>query len=161
MPGIEVDNVAAPVRTACRARPASLRDLLLQRRRPLLLPDRACPTPHRELGAFAQTGAHEVESTYNFILLDAGAIGPTGDVTVDAFDPSAGATVINIIGYVDIHQDGDIDSHTNGFIIYTEKPRPGGPNRGDLRVGEIQSTNNDVTLNSPGRGPRRRQRHRR
>ena len=112
-------------------------------------PNGQCPTPHFEPGAFA-TGEHEVESTYNFTLLEAGAVGPTGDVTVDAFNPSPGATVINIIGYVDIHQDGDLDSHTNGFIIYIEKPRPGGPNRGDLRVGEIQSTNNDVTLFAPG-----------
>ena len=112
-----------------------------------------CPTPHRELGAFAtDTGAHEVDSTYDFKILDAGATAPVnhGDVTVDAADPSPSATRINIIGYVDIYGNGDIHSHTNGFIIYTEKPRTGGPNRGDLRVAEIKSFDDDVTLFSPG-----------
>ncbi len=113
-----------------------------------------CPTPLRELGAFASDVGHEVESTYDFTLLDAGEVGshsvPLGDVTVDAANTSPSATHINIVGYVDIHQDGDLHSHTNGFIQYTEKPRPGGPNHGDLRVAEIESTASDVTLRAPG-----------
>ena len=152
VPGIEVDNATGPGPHSLPSPPGVFYVTFYYPDGTFCYyPNGQCPSPHRELGAFAtDVGAHEVESTYNFLLLDAGANGPLGDVTVNAFDPSPGATVINIIGYVDIHKDGDIDSHTNGFIIYTEKPRPGGPNRGDLRVGEIQSTNNDVTLYAPG-----------
>jgi Bacterial Ig-like domain/RTX calcium-binding nonapeptide repeat (4 copies) len=102
-------------------------------------------------GAFG-TGSTPVASTYNFSLLDAGEFGSTGDITVDAADPTAGATRINIIGYTDVRQSGHIDSQTNGFITYNEKPRAGGPSSqpGDLRVGLIESFDDDVTLNSPG-----------
>ena len=57
-----------------------------------------CPTPLRELGAFASDVGHEVESTYDFKLLDAGAVGPQGDVVVDAADTSPSATAINVAG---------------------------------------------------------------
>ena len=64
--------------------------------------------------------------------------------------------MINIQAYVDLHKrSGDIHMHTNGFITVTEKARAGTPsssqtNFGDLRVGQIVSTNDDVTLYSPG-----------
>ena len=91
------------------------------------------------------------ESTYDFKLLDVGGnLATRGDVTIDAFDSSPGATRINVVAYVDVHGGGDIRINTNGFITVTEKPRPGGPNRGDLRVDQIVSTNDDVTLKSPG-----------
>ena len=112
-----------------------------------------CPTPHRKTAPSRPTpGRTRSTPAYDFKILDAGATAPVnhGDVTVDAADPSPSATRINIIGYVDIYGNGDIHSHTNGFIIYTEKPRTGGPNRGDLRVAEIKSFDDDVTLFSPG-----------
>ena len=110
-----------------------------------------CPTPYRELGAFATDAEKPYESTYDFQILDAGGnLAARGDVTVDAYDSSPSATRINIVAYVDVHGDGDVRSHTNGFVTITEKPRPGGPNHGDLRVDQIVSTDDDVTLNSPG-----------
>ncbi|MFZ1879461.1 MAG: hypothetical protein WAU41_04785, partial [Gaiellaceae bacterium] len=111
-----------------------------------------CPNPKYELGAFANDAETEVASTYNFIIVDVGATGPQGDVVLDAADPF-GTTPINIEAYTDVHkQSGDIHIHTNGFIIVTEKSRDGtgSANRGDLRVAQIQSTNDDVTLYSPG-----------
>jgi hypothetical protein len=39
------------------------------------------------------------------------------------------------------HPDGHIDVHTNGHVTLTEE-------QGDLRAGEIQSTQRDVTLDS-------------
>ena len=113
-------------------------------------PDTGSPG-HFDPGAFSSSTS-PVASTYNFSLLDAGQFGPTGDITVDAANPAAGATRINIIGYTDIRQSGDINSHTNGFITFNEKPRAGGPSSqpGDLRVGEIKSFDDTVTLNSPG-----------
>ena len=111
-----------------------------------------CPTPHRELGAFADDAETAVASTYDFRILDAGTTGPQGDVTLDAAFPS-GPTVINIQAYIDVRQrSGDVHIHTNGFINATEKARSGSGNTnpGDLRVGQIQSTNGDVTLWAPG-----------
>src|SRR6185503_4679511 len=69
-------------------------------------PATMCPFPNYELGAFAKNDAsdHEVESTYNFLILDAGATGPQGDVVVDAANTSPTAEVINIIAYVDLHK---------------------------------------------------------
>src|SRR5581483_6045315 len=108
-----------------------------------------CPTPHRELGAFADDAEKLVDSTYDFRILDAGADGPQGDVTLDAADPF-GTTVINIQAYIDLHRrSGDVHIHTNGFVIATEKARVGN-NPGDLRVGQIVSTDGDVTLYAPG-----------
>ena len=155
VPGIEVDNASGPGPHS----PPNYVSFYYNDGDHCYYPNGQCPSPHRELGAFAtDTGAHEVASTYNFLLLEAGAVGPTGDVTVNAFDPSPGATVINIIGYVDIHKDGDIDSHTNGFIIYTEKPRPGGPEprRPARRRDPVDEQRRDALR--AGRGPRRRQR---
>ena len=43
------------------------------------------------------TSQSPVPSTYDFSLLDAGSITPTGNITVDAFDPSPSATRINIM----------------------------------------------------------------
>ena len=101
-----------------------------------------CPHPLRQLGAFADDSETPVASTYDFVILEAGAVGPQGDVVLDAADPSPGATVINIEAHVDLHQrSGDVHIHTNGFVIVTEKarvgtPGPGDPiNYGDLRVG--------------------------
>src|SRR5262249_35564974 len=133
-------------------------------------PNNLCNTGlKRELGAFADfdssdihnprdtkgSGDSEITSTYNFIILDAGATGPQGDVVLDAAFPF-GTTIINIEAYIDIHKrSGDIHIHTNGFIVVTEKPRAGTPdagdqtNYGDIRVAQIQSTNDDVTLYSP------------
>ena len=75
----------------------------------------SCPTPFFELGAFAQNDAsdHEVESTYNFLILDAGggSSGVLGDVTVDAANPSPGATTINVpdtVGYAMPHEFGEL-----------------------------------------------------
>src|SRR5262249_21635665 len=99
----------------------------------------------------------EVTSTYNFKILDAGGGTPgavLGDVVIDAANTSPSATVINVQAYIDLPQRrGDVHIHTNGFVNVTEKARTGtanDSNPGDLRVGQIQSTNGDVTLWSPG-----------
>src|SRR5262249_32637445 len=81
-------------------------------------PGGVCTGLKRELGAFAAfdpshphaaqdtVGGNnvEVESTYNFKILDVGATGSQGDVVLDAADPSPSATVINIQAYIDIHK---------------------------------------------------------
>src|SRR5436190_2074055 len=48
-----------------------------------------CPNPKKELGAFADDADTPVDATYDFKLLEAGANGPLGDITVDAADPNA------------------------------------------------------------------------
>ena len=60
--------------------------------------------------------------------------------------PSAAGPFINVLGWTDILPtaipqiaDGHIDAHTNGHITLTEE-------QGDLRAGEIQSTQRNVTL---------------
>ncbi|HEX4526566.1 MAG TPA: hypothetical protein VH108_07475, partial [Gaiellaceae bacterium] len=114
----------------------------------------SCPTPFYELGAFAQDDPsdHEVESTYNFKILDAGATGSQGDVVLDSADTSPTSTIINIQAYIHVRQlSGDVHIHTNGWIKATEKAAElGDTNPGDLRVAQIQSTARDVTLWSPG-----------
>ena len=67
-----------------------------------------------------------------------------GNIIVTAADPSPSAAHINVRAVTDILADGHIDVLTNGWILVLEK-------HGDLRVGDIHSTADDVTLFSPRR----------
>src|SRR5262249_24555416 len=110
--------------------------------------------PNFELGAFAKSDAsdHEVEATYNLLILDTGTTGPQGDVVLDAANTSGSATIINVQAYIHVRRlSGDVHIHTNGWIKATEKAAElGDTNPGDLRVGQIQSTARDVYLWAPG-----------
>ena len=96
-----------------------------------------------EEGAFA-SASHPINSTYHFSLLDAGATTSTGSITVDAASPSdiVDTHRINIVALSEIRGTGNVNMHTSGFITDTEQS-------GDLRVGEIKSFDDDVTLTSP------------
>ncbi|HEY3486388.1 MAG TPA: hypothetical protein VGK49_13445, partial [Ilumatobacteraceae bacterium] len=97
--------------------------------------------PDAEPGAFGGNGV-EVESTYNYLFLDAGGEVFDGDIDIRAFDPSPSATRINIIALTEIRQNGNIDIDTNGFVTITEDTQ-------DLRAGQIRSTDDHVTLFAP------------
>ena len=94
-------------------------------------------------------GGFGVESTYNYLYLDAGNDVATGDIDIRAFDPSPTATRINIIGLTEVRHTGNVDIDTNGFVIITEDHDPANPDSNDLRVGQIRSTDDDVTLFAP------------
>ncbi|HEY9239276.1 MAG TPA: hypothetical protein VIP10_10605, partial [Burkholderiaceae bacterium] len=64
------------------------------------------------------------------------------DIVVAASNPAPGATRLNVTGFTDITGSGHIDVLVNGFITLEEQA-------GDLRVGDIRSTDDDVTLISP------------
>ncbi len=78
-----------------------------------------------------------IDSTYNYGLIEAG-----GNIVLNALDSSPTATEVNVQGTTDILGNGHIDVLTNGFITLTEYA-------GDMRVGDITSTANDVTLKAP------------
>ncbi|MDA8440737.1 MAG: hypothetical protein M0Z51_18020, partial [Propionibacterium sp.] len=119
--------------------------------------------------------AHAVASTYAFTTLDSGAGTATGSVTVAAANDSATATRINVIGLVSVHQSGNLNVDTNGFITLTETAADSVAARVvvdqalspvvpgfvtitdvivpvgsiDMRLGVVRSTDDDVTLISP------------
>ena len=100
---------------------------------------------------FYATGTHDENPTkYDFAGLDSGGgrtvpgIVAGGNIIVTAANPSPSAAHINVRAVTDILADGHIDVLTNGWILVLEK-------HGDLRVGDIHSTADDVTLFSPRR----------
>ena len=111
---------------------------------------RPCPPPLD--AGIAGGGAVEVPSTYDFRALDAfGARTNAGviagrNILIYAAQPSPSATTINVIAITDALDvtPGYEDIVTNGSIDETEK-------NGDLRVGRIDSSNDDTTIHSPRR----------
>ncbi|MES9844904.1 MAG: hypothetical protein ABW131_09690 [Candidatus Sedimenticola sp. 6PFRAG5] len=96
-------------------------------------------SPALNLGVFADmNNAQEIESTYVFGLMETG-----GNISVSAADPGPAAGRINITGSTNTLGTGHIDINTNGRIILTEI-------LGDMRVGNIQSQDDDVTLSATG-----------
>ena len=100
-------------------------------------------------GAFAWDGDTTiVDATYDFELIEAG-----GNIDVDAVNgsPAPGIPVITITGTTNILTGGGfIDIRTNGPITMSEivAVDPSDPN--DMRVGQIESTGDDVDLTAPG-----------
>ncbi len=118
---------------------------------------------------------HAVASTYNFTTLDSGSGTATGSVTVAAANDAASASRINVIGLVSVHQSGNVNVDTNGFITLTETSTDSVAKRIvidqgvspvvsgfvtltdvvvpvgsiDMRLGVVRSTDDDVTLISP------------
>ena len=98
----------------------------------------------------AATGATPGASTYDFRALDSAGnrtepgVTAGGNITITAAQPNPGDPRINVLAITDILALGHVDILTNGWIKETEK-------HGDLRVGLIQSTDDDVTLWSPRR----------
>ena len=100
-------------------------------------------------GAFSAS-FKEVPSTYDFTLLDAGSKHPDGSVDVYAANDGVKATRINIESpEVEVRTEagwneyGDLSADTNGFITLTEW-------HGDMRLGVVRSTDDNVTLTAPG-----------
>ncbi len=94
-------------------------------------------------GVFGLTPS-AVPSTYNFSLLDAGSADQNGSVNVYAANDNPTATRINIsTPDVDVHNLGNVNADTNGFINLTE---PGN----DMRIGLIRSSDDNVTLDAFG-----------
>jgi hypothetical protein len=88
-------------------------------------------------------GPNAMISTYNFTLIDAGSAVATGSIDVFNADDSAGSTHVNVIGLVQVENSGNVNGDINGFFTLNEQS-------GDMRVGTIKSTDDDVTLNAPG-----------
>ncbi len=88
-------------------------------------------------------GPNATTSTYNFALIDAGSSVANGSIDVFNADDSPGSTHVNVIGLVQVHQLGNVNGDINGFFTLNEQS-------GDMRVGVIKSTDDDVTLNAPG-----------
>ncbi|UZJ27066.1 hypothetical protein RHODO2019_19090 (plasmid) [Rhodococcus antarcticus] len=139
-------------------------------------PDYGSPTVFAIGASAGATTA--VASTYTFSELDSGssAVNGNGSITVAAANDAASATRLNIIGFVQVHQHGNLNVDTNGFITLTElvvadtavhvvidtalppaatgfvrlndASVAAGPNL-DLRAGVITSTDDDVTLYAP------------
>ncbi|HEX5279640.1 MAG TPA: hypothetical protein VFW28_06150 [Micropepsaceae bacterium] len=118
------------------------------------------PGPALDTGVFANEGASatHIDSTYDIRALNTdGNVyrpGITSDrnIIIAAADPdtTAAGHTVNVLGITQIIGGGTanasdqhhIDALTNGFINLAEKT-------GDLRVGQITSTQSDVTLSSP------------
>ena len=103
-----------------------------------------------DLGAFGGTEADR-DSTYDFRNLDAegertlaGLVAGTtnGNIIVTAAESEPDDVVVSVLGITEILGTGHIDVLTNGFVTLTELT-------GDMRVGSITSTANDVTLTAP------------
>ena len=114
-------------------------------------------TPNRDVGAFGAGPGTEIESTYDIRAVDAfgnrtlPGIVSQSNIIVAAANSSPSATLIHVFGILEIVGDtfpegpGDehhVDILTNGNITINEKT-------GDLRVGAIVSTANDVLLYAP------------
>ena len=113
-------------------------------------PDGAAPDLTTILRAFGTTNATVAHSDYTFSDVSAG-----NDIEINH---NSTATVITFTAFSNVDatlhdldnaalestsdNSGKIDMKTNGFIVDTETT-------GDLRVGRIWSTGDDVTLNSP------------
>ena len=91
----------------------------------------------------------DIKATYNFINpIDesAGILAEgEGNIIITTFNSAPSATQVNVTGITEIvgAGSGHIDVLTNGFIDLVEQS-------GDMRVGDIHSTANDVTLTAPG-----------
>ena len=97
--------------------------------------------------AFYGGNGTEIAAIYNFVfpqaLGTAGLIATgTGNIIVNTANSDPSATPVNVTGITEIAGSGHIDVLTNGFIVLTEEA-------GDLRVGTIESTADDVTLTAP------------
>jgi Ca2+-binding RTX toxin-like protein len=128
-----------------------------------------------DAGAVGDPGSTAVKSTYDFATLDSGSSTANGSVVVAAADTSPTATRINVIGLVSVHQNGNVNVDTNGFVTLTETAADSTARRVvvdqavspvvtgfvtirdvtvavgqlDLRAGLVRSTDDDVTLTSP------------
>ena len=105
----------------------------------------------QDLGAFGGTSATPRDSVYDFRDLDtsgnrtvAGLIAgnTNGNIIITARQPQPADIQISVIGITDILGSGHIDVLTNGSIVLSE-------HAGDMRVGDIHSTADDVTLTAP------------
>ncbi len=91
----------------------------------------------------------DIKATYNFVNPQDGTAGliangdpDTGNIIVKAEKSAPDDIEVNVTGITEILGSGHIDVLTNGFITLTEQT-------GDMRVGNITSTANDVTLTAP------------
>ena len=118
-------------------------------------PDSSCPANcSRPASGSGGTFLAQVDSTYDLRARDitvAGApyvlpgIVAGGSIIVEAAQPTAASPrTINVFGIVDVLSTGYVDVLTNGWITLNE-------HTGDLRVGRILSTLDDVLLYAPGR----------
>ncbi|MEO7369557.1 MAG: hypothetical protein ABIZ69_01765, partial [Ilumatobacteraceae bacterium] len=107
-----------------------------------------------DIGFFGGTET-AIRATYNFVDptggtgtagLVANGSETTGNIVVTAVNSTPGATQVNVTGITEIlgggGHTGHIDVLTNGFVALTEQT-------GDMRVGSITSTANDVLLTAP------------
>jgi hypothetical protein len=99
--------------------------------------------------AFFGAGAVSINGTYNFVTplgaagLVADGAGPgKGNVVVTAAVSTPVVPWVNVTGVTEVLASGHIDVLTNGFVTLTEQT-------GDMRVGTITSTGNDVSLTAP------------
>ncbi|MCB1998993.1 MAG: LEPR-XLL domain-containing protein, partial [Rhodoferax sp.] len=105
----------------------------------------------QDLGAFGGSTQTPRDTVYDFRDLDtsgnrtmAGLIaGDTdGNIIVTARQSQPAEIQISVVGITDILGSGHIDVLTNGSIVLAE-------HAGDMRVGDIHSTADDVTLTAP------------
>ena len=106
--------------------------------------------PSRDLGAFGGTEVIR-DSLYDFRDLDsagnrtnAGLIAgnTTGNIIITAKNSQPADIQVSVLGITDILGSGHIDVLTNGYITLAEQ-------FDDMRVGNITSTADDVTLTAP------------
>src|ERR1019366_8302240 len=76
--------------------------------------------------------------------IDAGSNAPSnGSIDVFMLPDTGGSTNTNVIGLVQVEHLGNLNGDINGFFTLNEQS-------GDMRVGVIKSSDDDVTLNAPG-----------
>ena len=113
-------------------------------------PDRADP-PNRDIGAFGGSTVTLLDSVYDFRDLDsagnrtvAGLIAgnTNGNIIITAKNSQPADIQVSVLGITNILGSGHIDVLTNGYITLAEQ-------FDDMRVGNITSTADDVTLTAP------------
>jgi Ca2+-binding RTX toxin-like protein len=101
--------------------------------------------PLRDPGAYGASPT-AIETNFNFALIEAGKTVGTGNIVVNAADPAVptanSGNVVNVLATTNVFGTGHIDADSNGFIDLTESVA-------DLRVGQIGSRYDDVTLDAP------------
>ena len=112
-------------------------------------PDTATAGAAIDVGYFGRSeGALAIKATYHFLDPASGGAGlvaaGSGSIVVTAKNAAPSALQVNVTGVTDIvgAGSGHVDVLTNGFVTLSEQA-------GDLRVGSITSTSNDVTLTAP------------
>jgi hypothetical protein len=84
----------------------------------------------------------DLDSTGNRTVAGLIAGNTNGNIIITAKNSQPADIQVSVLGITDILGSGHIDVLTNGFITLTEQ-------FGDMRVGEIHSTADDVTLTAP------------